>query len=252
MKPFAFQILYNYTLHTLSRYPGSTFMDHVIRYQDTPGIKMIVVLGEVGLIVVAPSGLILFWNMFVISFTLNKPDWRHWGVQDLPRYQRGQNNQAGGVLVHWNLCYDVCFRGFFCLNALLQMLFLKNSHSLKLWFRHPQVQFGHAGACANQASETAVAKNQALREAGAYVPKSFDELGHVIGWEINHESSEFSLWESFPPILCPIVKQDCLWATGGQWDHRPCWGGASTNSTDGLLLGQSKNTRLFSTNWQPS
>lgn len=29
------------------RYPGSTFMDHVLRYQDTPGVKMIVVLGEV-------------------------------------------------------------------------------------------------------------------------------------------------------------------------------------------------------------
>lgn len=35
-------------------------MDHVIRYQDTPGIKMIVVLGEVGLIIVSPSDLILF------------------------------------------------------------------------------------------------------------------------------------------------------------------------------------------------
>lgn len=30
------------------RYPGSTFMDHVLRYQDTPGVKMIVVLGEIG------------------------------------------------------------------------------------------------------------------------------------------------------------------------------------------------------------
>lgn len=45
---------------------------------------------------------------------------------------------------------------------------------------HLQVQFGHAGACANQASETAVVKNQALRDAGVYVPKSFDELGDVI------------------------------------------------------------------------
>lgn len=42
------------------------------------------------------------------------------------------------------------------------------------------MQFGHAGACANQTSETAVAKNKALREAGAFVPKSFDELGEVI------------------------------------------------------------------------
>lgn len=46
-----------------------------------------------------------------------------------------------------------------------------------LWM---QVQFGHAGACANQASETAVAKNKALKEAGAFVPNSFDELGEVI------------------------------------------------------------------------
>lgn len=44
------------------------------------------------------------------------------------------------------------------------------------------MQFGHAGACANQESETAVAKNQALREAGAFVPNSFDELGDVIKW----------------------------------------------------------------------
>lgn len=43
-----------------------------------------------------------------------------------------------------------------------------------------QVQFGHAGACANQASETAVAKNQALKEAGVFVPRSFDELGDLI------------------------------------------------------------------------
>ncbi|CAF88047.1 unnamed protein product, partial [Tetraodon nigroviridis] len=29
------------------RYPGSVFTDHVLRYQDTPGVEMIVVLGEV-------------------------------------------------------------------------------------------------------------------------------------------------------------------------------------------------------------
>lgn len=52
--------------------------------------------------------------------------------------------------------------------------------SSNMFYCHLQVQFGHAGACANQASETAVAKNQALRDAGAYVPKSFDELGDVI------------------------------------------------------------------------
>lgn len=30
------------------RYPGTTFMDHIMRYQADPDIKMIVLLGEVG------------------------------------------------------------------------------------------------------------------------------------------------------------------------------------------------------------
>lgn len=71
MKPFAFQILYNYTLYTVYRYPGSTFMDHVIRYQDTPGIKMIVMLGEVGLHFVALSDILLFLNIRVYTCLLS-------------------------------------------------------------------------------------------------------------------------------------------------------------------------------------
>ena len=43
-----------------------------------------------------------------------------------------------------------------------------------------EVQFGHAGACANAAAETAVAKNAALKQAGAHVPDSFDQLGELI------------------------------------------------------------------------
>ncbi|HDL84944.1 MAG TPA: ATP citrate synthase, partial [Candidatus Acetothermia bacterium] len=38
-----------------------------------------------------------------------------------------------------------------------------------------QVQFGHAGAKADSESETADAKNRALREVGAIVPNSFDD-----------------------------------------------------------------------------
>uniref|UniRef100_A0A8C7KSN8 ATP-citrate synthase n=1 Tax=Oncorhynchus kisutch TaxID=8019 RepID=A0A8C7KSN8_ONCKI len=30
------------------RYPGSIYTDHVLRYQDTPGVEMIVMLGEIG------------------------------------------------------------------------------------------------------------------------------------------------------------------------------------------------------------
>ncbi len=43
-----------------------------------------------------------------------------------------------------------------------------------------EVQFGHAGAKADSDVETADAKNQALREAGAIVPNSFDDLGDEI------------------------------------------------------------------------
>lgn len=40
-----------------------------------------------------------------------------------------------------------------------------------------KVQFGHAGASAQGEGETAAAKNDALRAAGAHVPASFDDLG---------------------------------------------------------------------------
>ena len=43
------------------------------------------------------------------------------------------------------------------------------------------VQFGHAGARADSDQETADAKNQALRDAGAVVPVSFDDYGDKIG-----------------------------------------------------------------------
>ncbi|KAI1724572.1 coA-ligase domain-containing protein [Ditylenchus destructor] len=43
-----------------------------------------------------------------------------------------------------------------------------------------EVQFGHAGASANAARETAASKNAALRAAGANVPDSFDDFGNLI------------------------------------------------------------------------
>jgi len=41
-------------------------------------------------------------------------------------------------------------------------------------------QFGHAGASAAGVKETSRAKNAALKEAGAVVPDSFDDLGTSI------------------------------------------------------------------------
>ena len=43
-----------------------------------------------------------------------------------------------------------------------------------------EVQFGHAGASANAKQETASNKNSALKQAGAIVPDSFNDLGVAI------------------------------------------------------------------------
>lgn len=43
-----------------------------------------------------------------------------------------------------------------------------------------EVQFGHAGARSGSRKVSAVEKNKALKEAGAYVPKSFNQFGYLI------------------------------------------------------------------------
>ncbi|MGH0122000.1 UNVERIFIED_CONTAM: hypothetical protein FKN15_000541 [Acipenser sinensis] len=134
------------------RYPGSTFMDHVLRYQDTPGVKMIVLLGEIG------------------------------GCEEYRICQGIKEGRITKPMVSW--CIGTCATMF-----------------------SSEVQFGHAGACANQASETAVAKNQALGEAGAFVPKSFDELGDAI---------------KLPRYACQFIEM-CLMVTA---DHGPAVSGA--------------------------
>ncbi|KAG5280436.1 hypothetical protein AALO_G00089130 [Alosa alosa] len=138
------------------RYPGSTFMDHVLRYQDTPDVKMIVVLGEIG------------------------------GAEE---YKIGHGVAEGRItkpVVCW--CIGTCATMF-----------------------SSEVQFGHAGACANQASETAVAKNQALREGGVFVPKSFDELGDAIRsvYDDLVASGVIVPAKEVPP---PTVPMDYSWA----------------------------------------
>ncbi|XP_029427991.1 ATP-citrate synthase isoform X2 [Rhinatrema bivittatum] len=138
------------------RYPGSTFMDHVLRYQDTPEVKMIVVLGEIG-------------GMEEYKIC--------WGIKE---------GRLTKPVVCW--CIGTCATMF-----------------------SSEVQFGHAGACANQAAETAVAKNQALQEAGVFVPRSFDELGDVIQsvYEDLVAKGEIVPAQEVPP---PTVPMDYSWA----------------------------------------
>jgi succinyl-CoA synthetase alpha subunit/citrate synthase len=107
------------------RYPGSTFIDHILRYEKNPDIKMIVLLGEVG------------------------------GTDEYVVIDAMKKGKISKPIVAW--CIGTCSKVF-----------------------PAEVQFGHAGARAGADRETADAKNKALKEAGAYVPKSFDDFDKQI------------------------------------------------------------------------
>ncbi|XP_032807436.1 ATP-citrate synthase-like [Petromyzon marinus] len=138
------------------RYPGSTFLDHVLRYQDTPEVKMMVVLGEVG------------------------------GMEEYKICHAIKEGRVTKPIVAW--CIGTCATMF-----------------------SSEVQFGHAGACANQDSETAVAKNKALAEAGAFLPRNFDELGEKIGAVYNDLVSQ-GVIVPVPEVPPPTVPMDFSWA----------------------------------------
>jgi len=106
-------------------YPGSTLLDHILRYEKIPEVKMIAALGEIG------------------------------GTEELKIVEALKAGKIKKPLVIW--VTGTCSKMF-----------------------PAGVQFGHAGARADSALETADAKNQALREAGAVVPKSFDDYGDVM------------------------------------------------------------------------
>ncbi|HEX7444944.1 MAG TPA: ATP citrate synthase, partial [Methanothrix sp.] len=107
------------------RYPGSTMLDHILRYEHNPAVKMIACLGELG------------------------------GEDEYRIIQALKEGKITKPLVAWvtGTCSPVL---------------------------PASVQFGHAGAKADTHKETAQAKNDAFREAGAYVPVSFDDYGEVV------------------------------------------------------------------------
>lgn len=138
------------------RYPGTTFMDHLMRYHDNPEVKMLVLLGEVG------------------------------GIEEYEVCEALHDKRITKPLVAW--CIGTCADMF-----------------------SSEVQFGHAGACANAERETAVFKNKALAAAGAFVPSSFDELGIEINKVYQDLLSQGIIVpkEEVPP---PTVPMDYNWA----------------------------------------
>lgn len=138
------------------RYPGSTFLDHLLRFQDDPQCKMLMLLGEVG------------------------------GVEEYKVAEAIKTGRITKPVVAW--CIGTC-AGMF----------------------GTEVQFGHAGALANSNSETAEAKNQALKAAGAIVPPTFEELPKALS-ETYKKLVEAGnvVPRSEPPV--PKIPIDYAWA----------------------------------------
>ncbi|KAL0457499.1 UNVERIFIED_CONTAM: ATP-citrate synthase beta chain protein 2 [Sesamum latifolium] len=106
-------------------FPGSTLSDHVLRFNNIPQVKMIVVLGELG------------------------------GRDEYSLVEALKQGKINKPVVAW--VSGTCARLF-----------------------KSEVQFGHAGAKSGGEMESAQAKNQALKEAGAIVPTSYEAFESAI------------------------------------------------------------------------
>lgn len=138
------------------RYPGTTFLDHLLRYENDPEIKMMVLLGEVG------------------------------GVEEYEVCQAIEDRRITKPIVAW--CIGTCSSMFSC-----------------------EVQFGHAGACANSDRELSATKNAALRAAGAHVPNTFDDFGQVI-MRVYHDLVDSGVIVPKDEVPPPTVPMDYSWA----------------------------------------
>lgn len=125
-------------------------MDHIMRYQNEPEAKLIVLLGEVG------------------------------GVEEYEVCAALQDGRITKPLVAW--CIGTCASMF-----------------------TSEVQFGHAGSCANSDRETATAKNRSLLNAGAHVPESFDTLDELIASVYNELVAVSMLYVSSTMELIQMI-----------------------------------------------
>jgi succinyl-CoA synthetase alpha subunit len=147
------------------RYPGSRLIDHIMRYEANPNIKMIVSLGEIG------------------------------GKDEYAIVDALKSGKITKPLVMWvaGPAAKILPRG---------------------------LQFGHAGAMAGSDMETAEAKNKALKEAGAIIPDSYEDLDKMIKEKFEKLKSEGKI-ESIEEIEPPKIPFDFNDATRMGLVRRP-------------------------------
>jgi ATP-citrate lyase alpha-subunit len=117
------------------RFVGSVFIDNLLRLEENPDVKYMVLLGEVG------------------------------GIEEYKVIEAVKSGKIKKPIIAW------------CIGTIA-----KHYSS--------GVQFGHAGASANDDRETAEAKNNAMREAGIHVPKTFNDLPAEINGVYNQLKAE--------------------------------------------------------------
>lgn len=138
------------------RYPGSTFIDHMLRFEKDPGCKILVLLGEVG------------------------------GDEEYKIAEAISNGTISKPVVAW--CIGTCAKMF-----------------------TTDVQFGHAGSFANSDYETAEAKNNALKKAGAIVPETFEDFPLLLS-AVYEELKRIGMIAHFKEPPVPKVPIDYAWA----------------------------------------
>ena len=139
------------------RYPGSRLIDHIVRYEANPKIKMLVSLGEIG------------------------------GKDEYAIVDALKSGKITKPLVIWvaGTAAKILPSG---------------------------LQFGHAGAMAGSDIETAEAKNKALRDAGAIVPGSYEDLDKKIRETFDKLKQEGKIEpiEDFEPPKIPVDFNDAI------------------------------------------
>ncbi|KAI4172087.1 MAG: hypothetical protein LQ343_003834 [Gyalolechia ehrenbergii] len=138
------------------RYPGTTFIDHMLRYQADPECKLLLLLGEVG------------------------------GVEEYKVIDAIKNGSITKPVVAWAI--GTCASMF-----------------------KTEVQFGHAGSMANSNLETAAAKNAAMKEAGIYVPDTFEEMPDLLS-KVYQDLVKKGKIEPQPEPVPPKIPIDYSWA----------------------------------------
>ncbi|CAI0626572.1 unnamed protein product [Linum tenue] len=133
-------------------FPGSTLSDHVLRFNNIPQVKMIVVLGELG------------------------------GRDEYSLVEAIKQGKVNKPVVAW--VSGTCARLF-----------------------KSEVQFGHAGAKSGGELESAQAKNQALKDAGAVVPTSFEAFEASIKEAFDKLVEEGKI-ESVKEVTPPPIPED--------------------------------------------